>query len=178
MSPSTCHPHPRVPALAHTHSHTLTSAAGLQVNSFDSCPLHLSQPSTLFLSLLCPRQVFTLCAHLSPAAIEFPRVQFNPLIKLLFQYYRLVSVSPPHLAYTSPPPTRSRRCTWGLCCIFMRDVAKCLPQHERCPESQVGYVSTAPKRGGVAWEWLRGRGSGRRARDCREGRQTLLIYKY
>lgn len=47
---------------------TLTSAAGLQVNSFDSCPLHLSQPSTLFSSLLCPRQVFTLYARLAPAA--------------------------------------------------------------------------------------------------------------
>lgn len=31
----------------HTHIHTLASAASLQVNSFDSCPLHLSQSCAL-----------------------------------------------------------------------------------------------------------------------------------
>lgn len=35
----------------------------------------------------------------------------------------------------------------------MRDVAKCLPQHEHCPENQVCNVSTVPKEAGGR-EWL------------------------
>lgn len=66
-----------------------------------------------------------------------------------------------------PPPTLSGRCTWSLCCIFMRDVAKCLPQHEHCPKSQVCYVSTEPKRGGGGGGVARKR-SGGKARECWE----------
>lgn len=70
MSPSTHQP----------HAHTLTSAASLQVNSFDSCPLHLSQSCTLVLSSLCPPQVFTLSFLVSPRPFYLqtssPPVQF------------------------------------------------------------------------------------------------------
>lgn len=48
----------------------------------------------------------------------------------------------------------------------MRDMAKCLPQHEHCPESQVCYVSTVPKRGG-------GGGSGREKGEWRESQGML-----
>ena len=99
---------------AHTHTHIAAAAApSLQVNGFDSCPLHLSlSPSPSLppsLSFLCPSQMFALSVLIS---LRLPHLRTSrrrppPLCLCISSFVSSITFSIsslPHFSFLSSSP--------------------------------------------------------------------------
>lgn len=129
MSPSTNRPH--------THTHTLIAAAAapiLQVNGFDSCPLHLSPslspspslpPSLSF--LLSYSNVCSLRLNLPPSSsppyippLPSSSVPLHFFICFLHYLFHLL-ITPLQLSFLLPTPSLSPSVLPGVCvCVCAR----------------------------------------------------------